>query len=190
MLIKIGAADSNCFTFILYLLVGSEVDVFKVQKNLLPLQGETGTWGLQLFSPLCTAHKFPSLLSWSATTQSSHHSLNSEYTKDGTQGVPLERLGSNCTNQTLPSSVRVWDLSVTSSCTGIIVDGCPKYPKYIDELWRVILCSLDVQRPLSPLVGSYKGICPRLWFYQCTGKEQSVSCHHTFCSSRLSFNIS
>lgn len=114
MLIKIAAAESNCFSFILYLLVGSEVDVFKVQKNLLPLQRETGSWGFQLFSPLCTAHKFPSSLSWSATTQSSHHSLNSEYTKDGTQGVPWERLGSNCTNQTLPSSVRVWDLSVTS----------------------------------------------------------------------------
>lgn len=114
MLIKIATAESNCFTFILYLLFGSEVDVFKIQKNLLPLQGETGTWGFQLFSPLCTAHKFPSSLSWSATTQSSHYSLNSDYTKDGIQGAPLERLGANCTNQTLPSSVKVWDLSVTS----------------------------------------------------------------------------
>lgn len=114
MLIKIATAESNYFSFILYLLVSSEVDVFKIQKNLLPLQGETGTRGFQLFSPLCTAHKFPSSLSWSATTQSSHPSLNSDYTKDGIQGAPLERLGFNCTNQTLPSSVRVWDLSATS----------------------------------------------------------------------------
>lgn len=154
MLIKTATAKSNCFSFVLYVLVSSEVDVFKIQKSLFPLWGETGSWGFPLFSPSRPAHKLPSSLSWSATTQSSHHSLKSDYTKGGTQGVPVERLGSNCTNQTLPTSVREWDLSVTSFMRS---NYSPKYPQYNSGVWRVILCSLEVRRPLS----SFLGVPPR-----------------------------
>lgn len=181
MLIKIAMAESNCFSFILYLSVSSEVDVFKIQKNLLLLQVETGSWGFQLFSPLCTAHKFPSSLSWSATTQSSHHSLNSDYTKDGTQGVPLERLGANCSNQTLPSSVRGWDLSFTSfmhrNYSGWVFQISQIHWRAMESdfvlTWHAEALILISRFPQSDLPKA-------LVLSVCWEEEQRVSCHHTF----------
>lgn len=88
----------------------------------------------------------------------------------------MGRLGSNCTNHTLPTSVKEWDLSVTSFMRS---NYSPKYSQDNSGVWRVILCSLEVQRPIS----SFLGVPPRdlpkaLVLSVCWEEEQRVSlCH-------------